>query len=586
MSGTDGAQPAPGVRLPLATGREVRRVIGTYVRDRRGPAVATVALAALASAAGLVAPWAVGRIVDTVLTGGEPGAVVASAVLVGAAGLLGAVLTAVSAALVVRIGQHVLARLREQTVSSALRLPAGELEESGRGDLLSRVGDDVGVVADVVTRLLAPLVGALLTVALTVAGLVALDPWLAVAGLTALPVYALSLRWYLPRAGRRYAAERAAFADRAEALVSTLDGLRTVRAYGAETAHAERITASSARARDISRDVLWFGTAWGKWMNIAELVGLASIVAVGFAVVAAGTATVGEVTAAALYFHRMFNPIGMIMMSFDELQSAVASLSRIVGVVTAAPEPTPAPAQRPTGEVLARGVSHRYASAEVLHDVTVALAAGERVALVGPSGAGKSTLAVLLAGLAAPSAGEVTVGGTPVERFGSASPKPVVLVSQEAHVFAGPLADDLRLARPDATDDEIERALKTTGADAWVAALPQGARTVVGELGHSLTPEQAAQVALARALLADPVVVVLDEATAESGSRSATRLEDAADAVLDGRTGLVVAHRLRQASRADRILVMADGRVVEAGSHEELLAAGGHYAELWAAWQV
>ncbi|WP_214404341.1 ABC transporter ATP-binding protein [Pseudonocardia lacus] len=577
---------ADRTRLPLASAGDVRRAIGTHLRERRGRTVATVLLAALAALAGLVAPWALGRIVDTVLTGGQPGEVVSAAVLVGGAALLGALLTTVSAGMVVRVGQFVLARLRERTVSAALAMPAGELEESGRGDLLSRAGDDVAVVGDIVTRLLAPLVGAVLTVALTIAGLFALDPWLAVAGLTAVPVYVLSLRSYLPRAAERYAGERAAFADRAEALVSTLDGLRTVRAYGAEAAHTERIVASSARARDISRGVLWFSSAWGKWMNIAELVGLGMIVAVGFAVVSAGTATVGEVTAAALYFHRMFNPIGMIMFSFDQLQSAAASLSRIVGVVAAAPAPTEAPAERPAGELVGRGVSHSYATTEVLHDVAVALAAGERVALVGPSGAGKSTLAVLLAGLAAPSRGEITVGGTPVERFRSASPKPVVLVSQEAHVFAGPLADDLRMARPDATDAEVEKALATVGADGWVAALPQGMRTVVGELGHSLTPEQAAQVALARALLADPVVVVLDEATAESGSRSATRLEDAADAVLDGRTGLVVAHRLRQASHADRILVMDGGRIVEAGSHDELLAAGGHYAELWAAWQA
>jgi ATP-binding cassette, subfamily C, bacterial len=332
--------------------------------------------------------------------------------------------------------------------------------------------------------------------------------------------------------------------------------------------------------------VLWFGTAWGKWLNIAEVVGLIAIVAVGFAVVAAGTATVGEVTAAALYFHRLFNPIGMIIMSFDEVQSAAASLSRIVGVTTAAPPAVEAPAGWPDGDVVVRDVRHGYGTTEVLHGVSEALAAGERVALVGPSGAGKSTLAVLVAGLAAPAAGEITLGGAAVGRYRSAAPKPVVLVSQEAHVFAGPLVDDLRLARPEATDAEIEKALAAVGAEDWVAALPEGVRTVVGELGHGLTPEQAAQVALARALLADPVVVVLDEATAESGSRSAGRLEEAADAVLDGRTGLVVAHRLRQAARADRILVMDRGRIVESGTHAELLAAGGHYAALWSAWRA
>lgn len=590
---TDAASPMPSTppappaaRLPLATGAQVRAALRGAVGTQRVLAAATVVLAAAAALAGLVAPWAIGLMVDAVLGGGEVREILVPAAWVAGAGVLSAALTALSAALVARIGQRVLARMREDVVATALRLPPGRLEEAGRGDLLSRVGDDVAVVSQVIASLLAPWVGAALTVVLTVAGLFALDPLLAAAGLCAIPVYVLALRWYLPRAAPRYSAERAAFGDRAEALVSSLAGLPTVHAYRAEDAHVAAVTAASDRTRGISRDVLWFSTAWGKWMNIAELVGLAAIIAVGFALVRTDAVTVGAVTAAALYFHRLFNPLGLIIFSFDEMQSAVASLQRMAGVSAAGaqlPDALPATA-RPTGVLAARSITHRYGDQEVLHELSLRIAAGEQVALVGASGAGKSTLAVILAGLSEPSSGTVSLDGIPIEGFATTHPRPVVLVSQESHVFAGPLAEDLRLARAEATDEDLEDALGLVGAREWVAALADGVRTPVGELGHALTPEQSAQVALARAALADPAVLLLDEATAESGSRGAARLEQAAAAVLKGRTGLVVAHRLQQARVADRVLVMEDGRFAEAGTHQELLAAGGLYSRLWAAY--
>jgi ATP-binding cassette, subfamily C, bacterial len=312
-------------------------------------------------------------------------------------------------------------------------------------------------------------------------------------------------------------------------------------------------------------------------------------------------------TAAALYFHSLFNPINAALALIDDAQSAAASLARLVGVsdlpTEQEPARTPATVER-AGEtavdtavegavdatadasVKAAGLRHSYLPGhEVLRDVDLTIGPGERVALVGASGAGKTTLAKLIAGIHRPTSGSVALGGVPIDELGPArTRRTVALISQEVHVFAGPLADDLKLAKPDATTDELLDALAAVDALGWAKALPDGLDTVVGAGGHTLTVVQAQQLALARLVLADRPVAILDEATAEAGSAGARMLEVAAQRATAGRTGLMVAHRLTQAATADTVVVLDSGRVVEHGTHDELVAAGGRYAQLWAAW--
>lgn len=222
---------------------------------------------------------------------------------------------------------------------------------------------------------------------------------------------------------------------------------------------------------------------------------------------------------------------------------------------------------------------------DVLHGVDLDVRQGERLAMVGPSGAGKSTLGRLLAGVHGPRTGSVTVGGVPLVELPLGELRGhVALVTQEHHVFRGTLRDNLLIARPDAADPDVRRALEAVDAWEWVAALPRSLDTTVGSGGTAISPAQAQQLALARLVLADPHTLVLDEATSLIDPRAARHLERSLAAVLEGRTVIAIAHRLHTAHDADRVAVVEDGRITELGSHDELVAAGGAYAALWDSW--
>ncbi|MFD4293420.1 ABC transporter ATP-binding protein [Rhodococcus sp. NPDC058505] len=574
------------VLLPIATTRRCWSWLRGELGRRRRLTALTAAAGTVGAATTLVPIYAFGVLVDRVREQAGGTAIVGVVAVITVAAIVGGLFAGWTSILISRLGEGMLAGLREDTVDRALTLPVATVERAGTGDLLSRVGDDVAVIGKAVADVVPSLVSAVLLVALSLVAMLGMDWRLGVAGAVALPLYGLALRWYLPRSGPVFAAERVAMGERAQALVATMSGARTVRAYGLEDRHLAEIDRASSRARDLATGVFALFTRLAGRGNRAEFVGLSVILVVGFVLVRDGHVTVGAATAAALLFHRLFNPIGMLMFTFDEVQSAGASLARLVGVVD-----IPVPIRGASGavprsaELRLDGVRYSYdGERDVVCGIDIRLAPGERVALVGATGAGKSTVAAIAAGSLAPTGGAVTLGGVPVADLGDGLRERVVIVSQEVHVFAGPLIEDLRLARPSATTEQAEAALAAVGALDWARALDRGLDTVVGEGGSLLTAAQAQQLALARLVLADPLVAVLDEATAEAGSAGARDLEAAAEAATRGRTTLIVAHRLTQAAAADRVLVLDRGVVIESGTHPDLVAAGGRYATLWTAW--
>ena len=359
-------------------------------------------------------------------------------------------------------------------------------------------------------------------------------------------------------------------------------------ALGLGESRVRRVDADIAGSYAAERYTLWLRTRFFPAVEVTSylLPGVATLMLGGW-LYTRGQVSLGEVTAATLYVQMLIDPVDRVIAILDELQVGMASLSRLLGVAHV-PDDRVATGRRPDGEqIAAEDVRFAYVEGrDVLHGVDLEVGVGERLAMVGPSGAGKSTLGRLLAGIHPPRTGSVTVGGVGLTELPLSDLRgDVALVTQEHHVFVGSIRENLALAVDDvASDDRLHGALAAVDALEWVQQLPDGLDTVVGSGGMALTPAQAQQVALARLVLADPHTLVLDEATSLIDPRAARHLERSLAAVLEGRTVIAIAHRLFSAHDADRVAVVEDGRITEFGSHDELVARGGSYADLWDSW--
>ena len=573
------------MKLPIADSAMLRAHTVRLLRRHKTGLGSVLALHTLAATAGLAGPWLLGRMVDDVANGTTVGAIDRTVLALVVAVLLQTVLIRFAQKAAMVLGETVFAELREQFIGTVTRLPLSTVERAGTGDLLARSTNDrvqhsvrFGVPRILVTTA---------TITLTLVAAFAVDPAVAVAMLVGVPLLVTTTRWYLTRAAAGYLRESASYARLNGTITESVEGSRTIDALGLGPQRRSRVDADLREAFAAETYTLRLRTVLFPGVDLSFVLPIIAVVVWGAYLISTGGSTVGAVTTIALYAVQVVRPIGELIFWLDEIQVGATSLARIIGVDSVEPDRV-ARASAPTDEhVVAHEVRYAYRDGhDVLHGVGLELRVGERLAVVGPSGAGKSTLGRMLAGIHPPTGGRVTVGDVPLidltleELRGH-----VALVTQEHHVFVGTVEQNLRLAKPHADADELRRALEAVDAQGWVDALPDGLDTQVGSGGTVLTPAQAQQVALARLVLLDPHTLVLDEATSLLDPRAARHLERSLSAVLEGRTVVAIAHRLHTAHDADRVAVVDSGRITEIGSHDELVAAGGDYADLWHSWQ-
>lgn len=570
----------------------VRRHVVRHLRPHAWPIALASGAVVLSTLATLAGPALVGYAVDRITGDGDRRALVLASVAFLGVALARPLLERIQILLSARAGERFLGSLRDAAFDRLQALPLAFFEGERAGVLVSRLTADVQTLTTFVRQVFVEVASSILMLAVTVVILFALSPVLATLTIAVVvPILAVSSARFHRRSRPAYLAIRDRVAETLAALQEGLGGMRVIQGF-----RRERWVFDLFHERSRSQVTAWrhaslVNIAFFPTIVAAQVLATAVILVAGGILLERGAVSIGVVVAFVLYLTNLFDPLARLSEWFGELQSGRAALAKIVGLIEAEAgvderdDAIEAPA---AGEVRAESVSFAYEEGTpVVLDVSLAVASGERLALVGPTGAGKSTLAKLLVRLYDPDGGAVTFGGADLRDLRLASLRErIVLVPQEGHLFSGTIADNVRLARPQSTDGEVAGALAKIGALPRFLAFPDGLETEVHSRGVRLSAGERQLVSLARVELVDPAVVVLDEATSAMDPGTERTVERALVAVTEGRTVVTIAHRLSTARRADRIAVIDEGRVVELGTHDELAALGGFYAALWTSWQA
>jgi ATP-binding cassette subfamily B protein len=550
--------------------------------------IATVSLLA-ATAASLVPPYLVGLAVDEVRRG-DTHLLVLIVIAFVAAGVLGVVFSYAQTYFTGWTGERMLADLRNNLFRHLQRLSLGFYERNRAGVIISRLTNDVEALDQLVTDGVSSLIQNTLTLVGTAVLLFFLDWRLALATMGVMPLMAVATAWFRKRSGRAYRSVRETLGLVTATLAEDIAGMRVLQSFTREDAAQQNFRQIGDDYRVANMRTVVLSGLYFPFVDFLSTAATAVVLGYGGWLAYHGEVSIGIVVAFLGYLTNFFDPVQQLSQLYNTFLSAVAALDKITDVLDEAPEVEDAPGAFPldeiAGHVAFEEVRFAYGRGpEVLHGIDLDVAAGTTVALVGHTGAGKSTIAKLLARFYDPTDGRITIDGTDLRSVTQQSlRRQLGIVPQEGFLFAGTVAENIAFGRPDATHEEIVEAARTVGADEFIDRLEQGFETQLGERGSRLSLGQRQLIAFARALLADPRILILDEATSSVDIGTERKIEHALHLLLEGRTAFIIAHRLSTIRDADLIVVLEHGLVVEQGTHDELLARDGLYLSLYGDW--
>ncbi|MER7400780.1 ABC transporter ATP-binding protein [Streptomyces sp. NPDC000151] len=588
--------------------RETVRRIAAFARPHRRHLVAFLLLSTVTAMLAVATPLLAGRVVDAIVHRSSTDLVLGLSGLIAAIAVAEAGLGLVTRWLSATIGEGLILDLRTTVYDHVQRMPVAFFTRTRTGALVSRLNNDVIGAQRAFSDTLSQVVGNIVTLILTLVVMLGLSWQITLIALVLLPVFVLPAR----RVGRRLAQLRREAADHNATMGTQMTerfsapGATLVKLFGRPERESAEFAARARRVRDIGVRTAMVQTFFVTALTLVSALALAVVYGLGGYLALRGSLEPGAIVSLALLLTRLYAPLTALSGAHVEVMSALVSFERVFEVLDLKPLISEKPDARtvPDGPLAVEfdGVRFGYPAAdkvslasleevatldtrggdEVLHDVSFRAEPGQMVALVGSSGAGKSTIAQLLPRLYDTDEGAVRIGGVDVRDLSAASLRGTLgMVTQDGHLFHDSLRANLLLARPEATEEELWDVLRRARLDGLIASLPDGLDTVVGERGYRLSGGERQRLTIARLLLARPRVVILDEATAHLDNTSEAAVQEALTEALAGRTSLVIAHRLSTVRAADVILVIEDGRIAERGSHEELLAAGGRYEELY-----